>query len=142
MAQQDIPEIELAYAFSIRTNNSGRVDLEGAMRSRRFEPAASGEIWGPKLQGRVVPQSGADFASNGLLDSHLMLQASDGTWIYLNQVGYEHNDTDNGEPYFRVTPYFDSPTGPYEWLSKTVFLGTGERFTNPNHTIIHYYEVL
>lgn len=142
MAQQDIPDIQMAYAFSMRIDDSGRIAFQGPMRSRAFEPVSGGEIWGPRLQGRVVPNSGADYATNGLLDTHLMLQASDGTWIYMNQLGYEHDETEDGSAYFRVTPYFDTPAGPHEWLAKTVFIGTGERHSNPNHLIFHYYEIL
>ncbi len=142
MAQPDLPQVNLDYAFSLRIDSGGRIEFEGQMRSRVFEPAAGGEIWGPKLQGRVVPQSGGDFASNDLTDSHLMLQASDGTWVYMNLLGYEHAGTEGGSPYFRVAPYFDAPRGPHEWLAKTVFIGTGERHSNPAHTIIHFYEVL
>lgn len=142
MAQPDVPQVNLDYAFSLRIDSGGRIEFEGQMRSRAFEPAAGGEIWGPKLQGRVVPQSGGDFGSNDLTDQHLMLQASDGTWLYMNLLGYEHNETEGGESYFRVAPYFDAPSGPHEWLAKTVFIGTGERHSNPAHTIIHCYEVL
>lgn len=142
MATQEIPEIQLNYAFSIRFDDSGRIDFQGPMRSRRYQPFSGGEIWGPRLQGRVVPNSGADYASNGLLDARLMLQAADGSWIFMEQFGYEHNDTGDGSPYFRVTPYFDTPAGPHEWLARTVFIGTGERHSNPSHTLIHYHEVL
>lgn len=142
MAQSDIPAIDLAYAFSMRIESSGRLAFTGQMRTRIFEPASGGEIWGPKLQGRVVPQSGADFASNNLMDAHMMLQSADGTWIYMNLLGYEHNMTADSSAYFRVTPYFDTPDGPYAWLSKTVFIGTAERHHNPAHTIIHFYELL
>lgn len=142
MAQPDIPQVTLDYAFTLRIDSGGRIEFEGQMRSRVFEPAAGGEIFGPKLQGRVVPQSGGDFASNDLSDSHLMLQASDGTWIYMNMLGYEHNETEGGSAYFRVAPYFDAPRGPHEWLAKTVFIGTAERHSNPAHTLIHCYEVL
>lgn len=146
MAEQDsagaVPGIDLEYAFSMRINSGGRLQFQGEMRSRVFEPASGGEIWGPKLQGRVVPQSGADFASNGLMDSHLMLQASDGTWIYMNLQGYEHDNTDGGAPYFRVTPYFDTPQGPWAWLAKTVFVGIAERYHNPAHTLIHFHQLL
>jgi len=141
MAEQDIPAINHEYAFTMGIDSAGHIEFQGPMRSRTFEPAAGGEIWGPKLQGRVVPQSGADFASNGQMDAHMMLQASDGTWIYMNLLGYEHNVTEGGEAYFRVAPYFDTPSGPHEWLAKTVFVGIGERHHNPDHSIIHFYEI-
>lgn len=142
MAQQDIPAINHAYAFSMRINNSGHIEFQGPMRSRTFEPTSGGEIWGPKLEGRVVPRSGADFASNGMMDAHMMLQTSDGSWVYMNLLGYEHTVTENGSTYFRVSPYFDTPAGPHEWLSKTVFIGIGERHSNPSHTIIHFHEIM
>src|SRR5690606_1744421 len=54
MAQQDdtatVPAIDHAYAFSIRIDSAGRLEFQGEMRSRAFEPASGGEIWGPKLQ--------------------------------------------------------------------------------------------
>ncbi|MDT8398960.1 MAG: DUF3237 family protein [Pseudomonadales bacterium] len=140
MAQADIPVIELEYAFSIRINTGDSVFFQGPMRSRSYEPVAGGEIFGPRLQGRVVAGSGADFASNGMLDAHFMLQAADGTWIYVNQLGYEH--AAEGEPYFRVTPYFDTPTGPHDWLGKTVFVGTGIRGVEPDHILYTYYALL
>jgi len=141
-SEQEIPVIEHNYAFTMRIESGGHVEFQGPMRSRTFEPATGGEIWGPKLQGRVVPQSGADFASNNLMDAHMMLQAGDGTWIYMNLVGYEHNVTDDGSHYLRVSPFFDTPAGPHDWLSKTVFVGIGERHHNPDHFIIHFHEIM
>ncbi len=139
MAQADVPRIDLDYAFSIRMETGGRVAFEGSMRSRVFEPVTGGEVFGPRLQGRVVPQSGADFASNNLMDAHLMLQASDGTWIYMNLIGYEHTVTADSSTYFRVSPYFDTPVGTWDWLSKTVFIGKAERRHNPDQILMHIY---
>lgn len=141
MATPDTPSIDLEHAFSIRFELGGHINFSGAMRSRTFEPVVGGEIFGPKLQGRVVPQSGADYSSNGLMDTRLMLQSAEGIWIYMDQCGYELEQED-GSPYYRVSPYFDTPQGSLEWLAKTVFLGTGERQTSPSQVLIHYYEVL
>jgi hypothetical protein len=143
MAQQDsVSPIVQEYAFTMRIESEGLIEFRGPMRSRTFEPTSGGEIWGPKLQGRVVPKSGADYASNEMMDAHMMLQATDGTWIYMNLLGYEHSETDAGDTYFRVAPYFDAPTGPHEWLSRTVFVGIGERHHNPDHMIIHCHAIL
>ena len=48
MAQPDSspptpPAINLDYAFSMRIDSGGRIQFEGQMRSRVFEPAAGGE---------------------------------------------------------------------------------------------------
>lgn len=142
MAQEDIPAIDHQYAFTMRIESEGHIEFQGPMRSRTFEPTAGGEVWGPKLEGRVVPRSGADFASNHLMDAHMMLQASDGTWIYMNLLGYEHRETADDSTYFRVSPYFDTPKGPHEWLAETVFIGIGERHHNPDYTLIHFHEIL
>ncbi len=141
MAQPDIPQINLDYAFTMRLQTNGRVAFEGAMRSRVFEPVIGGEVFGPRLSGRVVPQSGADYATNNMMDMQLMLQAEDGTWIHMNLVGYE-NTNPEGVPYFRVSPYFDTPTGDWEWLSKTVFIATGERQQAANQMVFHVYALL
>ena len=57
----------------------------------------------------------------------------------MNLIGYEHNVTADGQPYFRVAPYFDTPAGAHEWLSKTVFIGRGERRHNPDQMLLHVY---
>ncbi|MCP5145385.1 MAG: DUF3237 domain-containing protein [Gammaproteobacteria bacterium] len=154
MAEQEIPGIELEYVFSIRIDFKERINMQGPRRDRVYVPPIGGDIWGPKLQGRVVPYSGADFASGGLLNAHYMLQADDGTWIYINNMGYLYARDGSGtrlddpswggdrDYYFRLTPYFDAPHGPHEWLNDTVILGTGQRHANPDHTIFTYYAVL
>jgi hypothetical protein len=35
---------------------------------------------------------------------------------------------DGSEYYFRATPSFDAPAGPYEWLNRGIFVCTGLRY--------------
>lgn len=152
------PSLELAYAFSISIFFQERLRIDSP-RGRVFAPAGWGEVWGPRLQGKVVPRSGADYAANGLLDAHHMLEAADGTPIYIHNRGYlrvpdgvprpDAPTTSNSgpriadmPPYFRLAPIFDVPEGPHDWLTRTIILGTGKRYGNPDHTIFSYYEVL
>ncbi len=152
------PGLELAYAFSVSIFFKERLRIDSP-RGRVFVPAASGEVWGPRLQGKVVPRSGADYAAGGQLDAHYMLEASDGSPIYIHNRGYlrPHDGvarpdvpmTSNSGPwladmplYFRLAPTFDAPEGPHDWLTRSVILGTGKRYGNPDHTIFTYYEVL
>jgi hypothetical protein len=149
-----VPPIKLEYAFQIRIDFSERVSFATPNGRRAYVPAVGGVIEGPRLQGKVVPHSGADYAGNGRLDAHYMLQASDGTMIYINNTGYlypidgkpiDRNDPSWGgdrEFYFRCTPYFDTPVGPHDWLTRTVIVGTGKRHANPDYTIFTYYAVL
>ncbi|MGA8766749.1 MAG: DUF3237 domain-containing protein [Candidatus Acidiferrales bacterium] len=150
----EVVQIKLEYVFQIRIDFSERVSFATPNGRRAYVPAVSGVIEGPRLQGKVVPHSGADYAGNGRLDAHYMLQASDGTMIYINNTGYlypidgkpiDRNDPTWGgdrEFYFRCTPVFDTPVGPHDWLTRTVIVGTGKRHANPDYTIFTYYAVL
>jgi Protein of unknown function (DUF3237) len=150
----EVVPIKLEYAFQIRIDFSERVSFATPNGRRAYVPAISGVIEGPRLQGKVVPHSGADFAANGRLNAHYMLQASDGAMIYINNTGYlypaDNKPIDRNDPswggdrdfYFRCTPVFDTPVGPHDWLTRTVILGTGKRHANPDYTIFTYYAVL
>jgi hypothetical protein len=150
----EIEPIKLEYVFQIRIDFKERVSFQTPHGTRAYVPAISGVIEGPRLQGRVVPHSGADYATNGRLNAHYMLQASDGAMIYINNTGYlyaaDNKPIDRNDPswggdrefYFRCTPVFDTPVGPHDWLTRTVILGTGKRHANPDNTIFTYYAVL
>lgn len=152
-ANAQIEPLELEYVFSIRIDFNERLRFETPAGKRVYVPAAGGEIWGPRLQGRVVPGSGADYAGVYGLNAHYMLEAADGAPIYINNTGYlypiDGSDTDVNDPswggdrefYFRITPRFDTPVGPHDWLTRTIIVGTGKRVANPDHTIFTYYAV-
>jgi len=150
----EVVPIKLEYVFQIRIDFSERVSFQTPTGRRAYVPAVSGVIEGPRLQGKVVPHSGADFAANGRLNAHYMLQASDGAMIYINNTGYlypaDNKPLDRDDPswggdrefYFRLTPVFDTPIGPHDWLTRTVIVGTGKRHANPDMTVFTYYAVL
>ena len=78
--------------------------------------------------------SGADWGvlrQDGVLEAnaHYMLEADDGTPIYIHNRGYIYNTQPNapGPAYFRCTPYFRAPVGKHDWLNRTVIVGGGER---------------
>lgn len=120
-----------------------------------YTPTCGGTIYGPRLQGRIVPGSGADFANvraDGVIEikSHYLLQAEDGTEIYINNRGFLVPSKPgeavvvDGTPqpaYFRFTPTFRAPAGPHEWLNRTLIVGAGERRSNPDHSIFRYFAV-
>ena len=146
----DIPVIGLRHAFSLSIFFEERITI-ASVRGRVFVPAVGGEIWGPRLQGRVVPYGGADFALGGLLDAHYMLEASDGALIYINNRGFMKAvgvppvarpapaPLAPGEALdqrmqgaaladvllrMRLTPTFDAPEGPHGWMNRTCSWGT------------------
>ncbi len=116
-----------------------------------------GEVAGPRLTGRAVPHSGGDWPRiwpDGVVEfiAHYLLEASDGTPIYVHNRGFaytspevlarqERNEPVDPEAYYaRMTPTFEAPPGPHEWLSRSIFVGQAER--HPGHSIFDYYEVL
>jgi hypothetical protein len=124
---------------------------------RVFVGIESGTIAGPLLNGIVVPDSGGDYAHerpDGVIDfdARYMLQADDGTNIFLQSRGYRWASEDAmvrmraqqpvaaHEYYMRVITRFECETGPHDWLNKHVFVGIGDKI--PYGNIIRYFRIL
>ncbi len=160
--------IGLTYAFTVYLYFKERMPFVPTtpQGGRVYVPAVEGRIEGPRLQGRVMPYSGGDWArgrSDGVaeLNAHYMLEAADGTPIYINNRGFLYGRDENNQPlsaeqwaqrnvskfaikpntYFYLTPVFDTPTGPHDWLTRTVIVGRGVRKPDPDHTVFDYYTV-
>ena len=129
--------------------------LPGGQR-QGYTPPLHGTISGPRLSGIVMPHSGADYATvrgDGVIElrAHYLLQAHDGTLIYIENRGYvvpaiperaRVNDQGHPQPeYFRCAPTFRVPEGPHDWLASAVIVGAGERRRDPDHSILRYYLV-
>jgi hypothetical protein len=117
--------------------------------SQGYTPAIGGTIKGPRLTGKVVPNSGADYAlvrDDGTIElqAHYLLEADDGTLIYIQNRGYlVRAPAGAAQPsYFRLTPYFRVPQGPHDWLTRTVIVGGGERRSDPDRSLFRYYALL
>ncbi|MEN7538282.1 DUF3237 domain-containing protein [Aurantiacibacter flavus] len=153
-------DVELEHAFDITVffgaDRTIFGPLPGTSTHQGYTPPIGGEISGPMLQGEVVPHSGADYATvraDGTIElrAHYLLKASDGTLIYINNLGYlnkaeegreERNEQGLAQPaYFRLTPYFRCPEGPHDWLTRTCIVGGGERRADPDHSLFRYYVV-
>jgi hypothetical protein len=152
------PRLEFAFDVRLRFENRMRFGPVPAGGYLGFVTIAGGEIVGPKLTGRVIPYSGCDYARmrmDGVVefDAHYLFEAEDGTPIYIHNQGYgrakpapllpgeQYDDSELEAHYFRVTPRFQAPAGPHEWMTKVVFLGVAERRKNPDHTVVRYYIV-
>jgi hypothetical protein len=152
------PRLEHAFTISIKLSKPYwvRPSARGETRAAIF--AASGIVEGPRLNGRVVPMSGGDFPltrESGVIDfdARYLLETDDGAIIYLENRGYRWaNDKEiaarmhknegvgHDDYYMRVTPRFDAPAGPHEWMTKHVFVGVAEKLPGANR--IHYFVVL
>ncbi len=151
--------ITLEYVFTIHMMLGNRKKygpvVDGGQRG--FVTAAGGRIEGPRLNGHVVANSGGDWAhyrADGTVafNASYMLEADDGTLIHMTNRGYRHAPAEIAqkmealEPvpadsyYMRVNPAFECPTGPHDWLTRTVIVGEGDR--HADHTEFKYYAVL
>ncbi len=152
------PELELAFHIRLDFTPGPRLRFTPAYKqmTRGFVGLAGGEVSGPRLAGKVLPNSGGDWPQmwgSGLIefDAHYMLEADDGTPIYIHNSGLaysspevmkaiEAGETPRAEDsYCRITPRFEAPEGPHDWLNRTIFVGTAER--RGNSTFFDYYSV-
>lgn len=164
---EDHRDLALRYqhAFDIRINFDKRwvvSPLPGGGSQGYTSVGSDCIVTGPRLNGRVVDFSGADWPlvrADGVveLNAHYMIEADDGARIYIRNQGYVHAplyapDDPEGAPsiprYFRCTPYFRAPVGPHDWLNRTVIVGVGARRPHvdpgdpPDYSLFRYYAVL
>lgn len=133
-----VPTIDLELAFQIRMEFTERFRWPNPAGKRVVAPPSGGPVWGPLLNGRVLPFSGADYGQHvganphvSSFNAHYLLEAEDGTPIYFRNAGYKYqtNFGADGEPqfYFRCTPQLEAPLGSaHEWVNRAVFVGTGD----------------
>ena len=81
-----------------------------------------------------------------------VLQASDGTYIVINNRGLRHAPPDElakmnafeavdpASYYFRINPTFDVPAGSHDWLGRTIIVGGADR--HRTHSIFSYYALV
>ena len=123
---------------------------------RRIIPITGGSFEGPFMKGTVVP-GGADWQiirddAVAELEARYTLQTDDGALIYVVNKGYRHGPPEvmqrlaKGEPvdpkeyYFRATPVFETSVEKYKWLTKYIFVATGER--RPDSVMLRFYKSL
>jgi len=148
--------IRLEHVFDMRIFFGRRwvIDPTAGGWKQGYTSVEVGEVEGPRLNGRLVDHSGADWPlvrPDGVveLNAHYMIEAEDGALIYIRNLGYVHGsaDPDPAKRYFRCTPYFRAPQGKYDWLNRTVIVGAGRRRPKltegdpPDHSVFRYYAV-
>ena len=134
----------LEFVFELNAQLSRAADLGPTpFGFRRIIDILSGTFEGPQLRG-TLPPGGADWQiirSDKVteLHAHYILNTDDGALIEVNVRGLRHAPgdaleriakgeiVDPADYYFRVTPVFQAPDGPYAWLNRSIFVGSGER---------------
>jgi hypothetical protein len=154
-----IPSLGLRWAFSARIFFADRFMIDSPV-PRGYTSVGAGEVWGPRLQGRVLPHSGADYYKT-TFNTYYMLEASDGVLIFIHNRGSKRRfkawpapgqdpipdpgvdpNAPGGWVRFRAAPTFTAPVGPHEWLNSTVFVANAAKHAHPDHTVFTYYEVI
>jgi len=135
---------ELEFVFEIRAAVASPVEV-GTTPSglRRIVDILEGSFEGPRMRGTILP-GGADWQilrTDGVaeLHAHYVLKTHDGVLIQVRNRGLRHGPqevmrriaegehVDPAEYYFRTTPVFEAPDGPYEWLNRNIFVATAQR---------------
>lgn len=122
---------------------------------RRIVQILGGTFEGPNIKGRVVP-GGADWQliqADGfsMLDTRYTLETDKGQIVYVQNKGVRDAAPDvmkklvAGEKvdpkvvYFRTVPVFETSAPELQWLVRSVFVGTGERY--PDDVVIRFFRV-
>jgi len=147
---------ELLFAFEVRVQVGPPLDIGPVSGGRRrIIPILTGTFEGPGLKGRVVP-GGADWQivrADGLaeLDTRYTLETDDGKLIYVQNPGIRHASpevtakllageaVDPSLVYFRSLPKFETSAPELAWLTRSIFVGTGERY--PSEVVIRFWKL-
>ena len=122
---------------------------------RRIIPIVGGTFEGSGIRGKVL-NNGADWQivrADGLaeLDTRYALETDKGQIIYVQNKGIRHappeilkrlNAGETVDPrlvYFRTVPQFETSASDLQWLTRSIFVGTGER--HPSHVVIRFWKV-
>lgn len=150
-----LPDLDLEFAFITHVDVSPIIDFGETPRGhRRVVPIVGGTFEGPGLKGKVLP--GADWQivrPDGVLEleASYALETDDGALITIVNRCLRHASpevmerlnrgeaVDPAEVYFRTTPRFETSAEKYQWLTRTVFVGSGER--KANQVVIRFWAV-
>lgn len=151
------PRFEFAFQIRIELGERLRYGPTYWGDDRGYVGVLGGTVAGPRFSGKVIPHSGGDWptirSDNSVrFDARYLLQADDGTIVALHNSGVRHapkevldrmqryEHVDPSEYYMGLTPRFDAPEGPHEWLSHTIFVGKADR--NKGHSVFTYWALV
>jgi hypothetical protein len=150
------PAPGLVFAFEARVTVGAPVEIGQVPRGRRrIVSILGGTFEGPGIKGKVVP-GGADWQiirADGFseLDTRYTLETDQGQIIYVQNAGMRHaapavmekllrgEAVDPKLVYFRTVPTFETAAPDLQWLTRSVFIGTGER--HPTEVVIRFWRV-
>ncbi|HEU4619611.1 MAG TPA: DUF3237 domain-containing protein [Gammaproteobacteria bacterium] len=154
-AEPSAPGLELA--FEVRAEVAAPIVIgELPQGTRRIVPILGGKVEGPGMRGVVLP-GGADWQiirKDGFteVDARYTLETDAGRLVYVSNVGIRHaapevmarlnagEAVDPKHVYFRAVPRFETAAPELEWLMRSIFVSTGERY--PRGVLVRFWRVL
>ena len=146
----------LTFAFELRARVGNPIEVGQVTHGRRrIVPIEGGTVKGPQLNG-TVPAGGADWQTiqaDGFteLDTRYTIQTDKKELIYVQNAGIRTaapdvmqkllagQTVDPSLVYFRTQPKFETSAASLQWLTKSLFIGVGERY--PNEVVIRFFKV-
>jgi len=147
----------LSFAFAIRAAVGPIQDFGRTARGhRRVIDILGGEVFGPRLEGRILP-GGADWQivrPDGTIEvvARYTIRSKIGASIYVQNEGLRVASPEilarmsRGEAvpvdsyHFRTTPRFETAEPSLKWLERATFVGKAARA--PDRVVIGFHEVL
>jgi hypothetical protein len=148
----------LEFAFEVRAQVADPLVVgELPNGTRRIIDILGGTVEGPGISGTIRP-GGADWQmirrEDGFtdVDARYTIETDSGSLIYVTNIGIRHappdvmrrlnagETVDQADIYFRAVPKFETGDPELEWLMRSIFICTGERY--PNGVIIRFFRVL
>jgi Protein of unknown function (DUF3237) len=146
----------LTFAFELRARVGAPTEVGQVTHGRRRIIAIEGgTVKGPMLNG-TVPSGGADWQviqADGFteLDTRYTIRTDKGEIVYVQNPGIRTaapdvmqkllagQVVDSKLVYFRTQPKFETSVPELQWLTKSLFVGVGERF--PSEVVIRFFKV-
>jgi hypothetical protein len=157
-AQEPVQPPRLEFAFEVRAQVADPLVVgELPNGTRRIIDILGGTAEGSGISGTILP-GGADWQmirrEDGFtdIDARYTIETDSGSLIYVTNIGIRHaspevmqrlnagETVDQSEIYFRAIPKFETGDPDLEWLMRSIFVSTGERY--PNGVIIRFWRVL
>jgi len=150
-ALQHVLDLTVYVATPIEAGNVLGLNSRG---KRRIIPITGGTVTG-QVNGKILP-GGADFQivvseTTADLDARYMIELDNGEHIFVQNRALRRGSAADiaklvrGEPvapeaiYFRCVPTFEVSSPSLEWLTQSIFIGTGARF--PDHVLLSIYRL-
>jgi hypothetical protein len=152
-----VPQLTLTLEVRAQVGEPIEIGHVGEGR-RRVVPIVGGSFEGRgelSIKGRVLP-GGADLQwiqLDGLTvaDARYILETERGQMIYVNNRGLRHaapeimqkllagERVDPSLVYFRTTPVFETGEAELQVLTRSIFVGVGERY--PSEVVLRFWKV-